>query len=124
MANVLEEYEEAMKMVSVVDRASFNIEWSKKRQDVMREYYANKERTNIIEHVLTNALETEISDKDGKTITLAEKIILDAINNETNLGLTTLKTVEKLYKLTGGGKQQIVVQGEFTLSDKARSLSK
>lgn len=110
-------YCEALDAMPIKERTSLMIEWSEKRADVWKEYVEDRPNKNIVEHVLTNLLETKINDE----LTLVEQLIMQAINNEKDK--IDFKGLEKLYKLTGGStKHQI--SGELTISPKVRELSK
>ena len=120
---MLSEYEIAMQESKPLERLSFQIEWGKKRQDVVKEYFDNKGTKNIIEHFLKSALETEYTDESGNQVLLAEKFIGMALQSELEKGIT-LKSLESINKLIGGTKSQVIVRGGLELSAKTKELSK
>lgn len=120
---ILEEYENRMENLELVERMSLSLEWDRRRKDAIAEYYEDKGKKNLIEEVIKGALETEYTDVNGSVRTLAEELVFAAIRNEQEKGIT-FKSLEALYKLSGGSKKEVVVQGEFYLGSKARELGK
>lgn len=119
---ILEVYEEQMKGLKPRERLSLELEWEKKRADVMEEYMKHKSEKNIIQEFMRSMMETEYTDKSGKVITLAESLIQEAIKNEK--GNMDFKKLDTLMKLLGNTEKKVVVSGGLTLSAKARELSK
>ena len=120
---ILEEYENGMEEMELVERMSMELEWNIKRKDILAEYYGEKSKRNLLEEVIKGALETEYRDVGGRITTLAEELVFAAIRNEQEKGIT-FKSLEALYKLSGGNKKEVVVQGEFYLGNRARELGK
>ena len=83
MANVLELYEEQMKSLNIQERLSLELEWDKKRSDIYKEYIEHKGSKNIIQEFMKGMMDTEYCDERGKITTLAEKMIKEAIMNES-----------------------------------------
>lgn len=119
---IMEIYEEQMKELNPRDRLSLELEWEKKRSDVLKEYMEHKSEKNIIQEFMRSIMETEYSDDNGKNTTLAESLIKEAIMNEK--GKMDFKKLDTLMKLLGNTEKKVVVSGGLTLSAKARELSK
>ncbi|MGN1337354.1 MAG: hypothetical protein ACI4WW_02650 [Candidatus Coprovivens sp.] len=113
----LQTYCEVVDALPLNDRQSLMRNWSKRRNDVIEEYFKGKKEKNLVEHFVTNILECEID----KNTTIIESLIMKAIENESDK--IDFNGLIKLQKLTGGSIKK-EVKGEINITNEVRELSK